>query len=204
MKVFRLRFDENHSLVENKPILLYKNSKNFLMGVKAMYLSETYKKFNTKYKFLLLLMLLMGLVISTNDLAVAVPADSIEVIAKHPEINESSIYQITFLASKPIPSNAIIQVTFPAEFDLSDLMIAGSTTINGGFVLKVDQQVVTMKRSGLGREIPANEKVDIKFAIIKNPKQPADNYNIKVEILGEDKRSILKEDKRQKIIPAKK
>ena len=80
-------------------------------------------------------------------------------------------------------------------------MIAGSTTINGGFVINVDQQVVTMRRSGLGREIPANEKVDIKFAIVKNPKQASDNYDIKVEILGEDGKSILKEDKKQKIIP---
>jgi hypothetical protein len=170
------------------------------MGEKAMYLSETYKKCK-KNSFLLLLIFFIGLIISTSEWAVAAPVDTVEVIAKNSEVNKSSIYQINFIVSKPIPSRAIIRVTFPNEFDLSDLMIAGSITINGGFVLNVDQQVVTMRRSGLGREIPANEKVDIKFAIVKNPKQASDNYDIKVEILGEDGKSILKEDKKQKIIP---
>ncbi len=200
---FSILIDKDSSLVKNKPLLLYKSDKKFLMGVKAMYLSETYKKSNTKCKFLLVLMLLIGSLISTSDLAIAVPEDTVEVIAKNPEISKSSVYQINFVVSKPIPPRAIIRVTFPDEYDLLDLMIAGSTTMNGGFILKVDQQVVTMRRSGLGREIPANEKVDIKFAIVKNPKQPADDYNIKVEILGEDEKSILKEDKKQKIIPAK-
>ncbi len=200
---FSILIDKESSLVKNKPLLLYKSDKKFLMGVKAMYLSETYKKPNTKCNFILVLMLLIGLVISTTDLVIAVPEDTVEVIAKNPEISKSSVYQINFVVSKPIPPRAIIRVTFPDEYDLSDLMIAGSTTMNGGFVLKVDQQVATMRRSGLGREIPANEKVDIKFAIVKNPKQPADDYNIKVEILGEDEKSILKEDKKQKIIPAK-
>ena len=200
MKVFRLLIDENQSLVKNKPGLLYKNDKKFLMGEKAMYLSETYKKYN-KNSFLLLLIFLIGLIISASEWAAAAPADTVEVIAKNPEVNKSSIYQINFIVSKPISPRAIIRVTFPNEFDLSDLMIAGSTTINGGFVINVDQQVVTMRRSGLGREIPANEKVDIKFAIVKNPKQASDNYDIKVEILGEDGKSILKEDKKQKIIP---
>ena len=168
-----------------------------------MYLCETYKISLFKFKFFLLLNFLFGLTITTNNLIAAVPADTIEVIAKHPEISKSGIYQINFIVSKPIPQKAIIRVSFPAGFDLSDLMIAGSTTINGGFILTVDGQVVTMKRSGLGREIPANEKVDIKFAIVKNPDQPADNYNIAVAILDEDNKTIIKEEKKQKIFPAK-
>ncbi|UCE07713.1 MAG: hypothetical protein JSW07_06695, partial [bacterium] len=149
------------------------------------------------------LMLLMGLMFSTSNFVVAAPADTIQVVPKHAQSGKSSIYQINFVVSKPIPPKAIIRVTFPEEFDLSDLMIAGSTTINGGFDLTVDKQLVTMKRSGLGREIAANEKVNVKFAIVKNPKQSADNYKIMVEILDEEEKSILKEEKLQKIIPAK-
>ena len=168
-----------------------------------MYLIETYKKSIFRFKFFLFLNLIFGLTITANNLIAVVPADTIEVVAKHPEISKSAIYQINFIVSKPIPPKAIIRVSFPAGFDLSDLMIAGSTTINGGFILTVDGQVVTMKRSGLGREIPANEKVDIKFAIVKNPDQPADNYSIPVEILDEDNKTIVKEEKKQKILPAK-
>jgi len=168
-----------------------------------MYLSETHKKNETGGKYLFVIMLIIGLIISKSDSIMAVPADTIDVIAKHTEIAKSSVYQINFIVSKPIPVKAIIRVIFPDEFDLSDLMIAGSTTINGGFDLIVDKQVVTMKRSGLGREIPANEKVDVKFAIVKNPNQPADNYKIIVEILDNEEKSILKRETLQKIYSAK-
>ena len=60
-----------------------------------------------------------------------------------------------------------------------------------------------MKRSGLGKDIPVNEKVDVKFAIVKNPDQPADNYKIVIEILGNDEINILKRETSQKILPAK-
>jgi len=82
-------------------------------------------------------------------------------------------------------------------------MIAGSTTINGGFYLSVEKQVVIIKRSGLGREIPANEKVDVKFAIVKNPREPRDGYEIVVEILDETEKSIVKQEKLQKVLPQK-
>lgn len=131
----------------------------------------------------------------------AAPADSVQVIAKHAEADANSIYQIRFSVAKPIPPRAIIRVTFPAEFDLSEVIIAGSTTINGGFDLKVDQQVVTLKRSGLGRPIPANEPVDVKFAIVKNPRRVANDYRIAVEILDEAEQTILKTEKQQRILP---
>ena len=166
-----------------------------------MYLSETNKNTGTiVYTFVILL----GLILLTGNAVMALPADTVEVIARHPESGERSTYQITFQVSKPIPANAVLRITFPDEFDLSDLMIAGSITINGGFDLQVNNQVVTIKRSGLGREIPANEKVDVKFAIIKNPELPSDNYKIVVEILDAKENSFLRSEKFQKIIPARK
>lgn len=131
----------------------------------------------------------------------AAPADSVQVIAKHAEADANSIYQIRFSVARPIPPKAIIRVTFPAEFDLSEVLIAGSTTINGGFELLVDKQVVTLKRSGLGRTIPANEAVDVKFAIVKNPRRAADDYRIAVEILDEAEKTIIKKDEQQRILP---
>lgn len=196
--------DENQPLVQNKPIVSMKKSNKIMMGVKNMYPYETYKKNDTRGNYLFVIMLLIGLTFFAGNSAMAVPADTIEVVAKHPESGQSSIYQISFVISKPIPPKAIIRLTFPAEFDLSDLMIAGSTTINGGFNLDVDRQVVILRRSGLGREISANEKVDVKFAIVKNPNQPGDNYKIEIEILDNEEQNIIKQEKIQKILPAKK
>lgn len=166
-----------------------------------MYLSETYKNIRT---IVYTLVILVGLIFFAGNSVMAFPADTVEVIARHPESGERSTYQINFVVSKPIPAKAIIRVTFPDDFDLSDLMIAGSTTINGGFDLSVNRSVVTMKRSGLGREILANEKVDVKFAIIKNPDQPSDNYKIVIEILDAEEKSFIKSERFQKILPAKK
>ena len=169
-----------------------------------MYLYETYKKTVRESKYVFSLAILMGLIVFAGNSVSALPADTVEVFARHPESGERSTYQINFEISRPIPAKAIIRVTFPDEFDLSDLIIAGSTTINGGFDLSVNKQVVTMKRSGLGREISANEKVDVKFAIVKNPGQPSDNYKIVIEILDAEEKSFIRSEKIQKILPAKK
>ena len=168
-----------------------------------MYLYETYKNTFRESKYALSLAILVGLILFAGNSVSALPADTVEVIARHPESGDRSTYQINFEISKPIPAKAIIRITFPDEFDLSDLIIAGSTTINGGFDLSVKNQVVTMKRSGLGKEIPANNKVDVKFAIVKNPDQPADNYKILIEILDNGELNILKRETSQKILPAK-
>lgn len=130
-------------------------------------------------------------------------ADSVKIIAKHPEIRSSSIYQVNFVIDKPIPAKAAFRIVFPIGFDLSDLMIAGSSTINGGFTLQVEGQTVTIKRSGLGKEIPPNQPVDVKFAIVKNPAQAADDYEIQVELLDGSEKPILKTKTKHKIVPEK-
>jgi hypothetical protein len=183
---------------------LLKRNNNIFEGVKAMYLFETNKNTMRGSKYAFSLVILLGLILFAGNSVSALPADTVVVIARHPESGERSTYQINFQVSTPIPAKAIIRVTFPDEFDLSDLIIAGSTTINGGFDLSVNKQVVTMKRSGLGREIPANEKVDVKFAIVKNPGQPSDNYKIVIEILDAEEKSFIRSEKFQKILPAKK
>lgn len=166
-----------------------------------MYLSETFRGSAAGIKYIFLFILLIMMLTFLISSAMALPADSIEVIAKHPESAANSIYQVKFSVSKPIPANAMFRVTFPPEFDLSDLLIAGSTTINGGFEIAVDKQVVVMKRSGLGKEVPANQSADLKFAIVRNPGKPADDYKILIEILDGGEKSIFKAEKNQKILP---
>lgn len=167
-----------------------------------MYLSETYQRCETGKKHILALLFLIALMCWMNGVAISAPADTVNVIARHPESSAKSIYEIEFKIEKPISPTAMIKIAFPREFDLSELMIASSATMNGGFNLEVQDQILTLKRSGLGREIKSNEKVDVKFAIVKNPLKPADNYRMIVEIF-EGETSILKNEKVHRILPEK-
>lgn len=167
-----------------------------------MYLSETYHRFETGKTRFIPILFFITIIYFFTSVASAAPADTVNVIARHPESSAKSIYKIEFRIEKPISPTAKLNVTFPAEFDLSELMIASSTTMNGGFDVEVNDQILTLKRSGLGREIKPNEKVDVKFAIVKNPLKPADNYRITVEII-EDERSVLKQEKIHRILPEK-
>ncbi|MDZ7331855.1 MAG: hypothetical protein ONB13_07850 [candidate division KSB1 bacterium] len=168
-----------------------------------MYRYETQKVKFMKIRWYSNLIILLIVLLTITSGSWAALADSVKIIAKHPEIRNSSIYQVNFVLDKAIPAQAAFRIVFPIGFDLSDLMIAGSSTINGGFVLQVEGQTVTIKRSGLGKEIPPNQPVDVKFAIVKNPPQPADDYEIHVELLDESEKPILKTTTKHKIVPEK-
>ena len=155
-----------------------------------MYLFETLISSDTKFLKVFLILFLLSCTMA--NVSFALPADTIKVVARHPEAEAASLYQINFRVAKTISPQAVIQVRFPSEFDLSDLSIAGSSTINGGFELEVKNQLLILTRSGLGREITPNEKVDVKFAIVKNPAKANENYSIEIEIFNDKKESILK------------
>ncbi len=168
-----------------------------------MYLFETHENKLMGVSRGSVLIILLMLIIAPSTTSWASPSDSVAIVANHPEARSSSIYQVNFVIDKPIPAKAVFRIVFPASFDLSDLMIAGSSTINGGFTLQVEGQTVIIKRSGLGKPIPANQRADLKFAIVKNPPSPADDYEILVELLDEEEKPILKTSTKQKIIPEK-
>ena len=78
-----------------------------------MYLYETYKNTFRESKYALSLAILVGLILFAGNSVSALPADTVEVIARHPESGDRSTYQINFEVSKPIPAKAIIRITFP-------------------------------------------------------------------------------------------
>ncbi|MEE4312040.1 MAG: hypothetical protein V2J62_09205 [candidate division KSB1 bacterium] len=132
-------------------------------------------------------------------------ADTVNIIAKNPEVLAKSIYTIEFDISKEIPPQATIEITFPAEFDLSGVLIGSSTTINGGFKLDVNETRIVLKRSGLGRIIGANEKVDVKFANVTNPPESKTDFELKIEIKNDAGESIIQQtDKLSIIAPSEK
>lgn len=162
-----------------------------------MYLSETNNKGETE-KFILLFTFLT-LFISVN-IVWGVPTDTVKVIAKNTDIAANSIYEVYFSIAQEIPPKAIIVITFPESFDLSGVKVAGSTTINGGFEVYVEDLKVILQRSGLGRIIKPYEKVNVRFANVRNPSNPNENYKINVKIKNENEITILEKEEAMKII----
>jgi len=68
----------------------------------------------------------------------------------------------------------------------------------------VKDRVVTIKRSGLGRVIKPNEKVDVRFAIVKNPVRAEGNYALQVEVFDDNKNAIIQKQQTLKILPREK
>jgi len=164
-----------------------------------MYLNETYKNFGTGN--FIFLITVFSFLISFNTVQ-GMPVDSIIVKAKHIDVEANSIYEVYFSIAQEISQKAVIVVTFPDNFNLAGVIIAGSTTVNGGFKVTVDGSKVLLRRSGLGRIIKPHEKVDVKFANVKNPSEPADDYEIKVEVKNESEITIIEKVKTFKIVPS--
>lgn len=159
-----------------------------------MCLIETYKKIET-----ITVILILFIAVFINDIF-ALPVDTVVVKPKDAGVGKNSIYEIYFSLEKEISNNASIFITFPDSFNLAGITIAGSTTIDGGFDLTVNDRQIVLKRSGLGRKIKPYEKVSVKFANVRNPSLPSDDYQIKVEIKNDSNNIIVTENKKISII----
>ncbi|NOZ60120.1 MAG: hypothetical protein GXO74_00410 [Calditrichaeota bacterium] len=154
-----------------------------------MSLNETFRTNETKFfKFFLLALVFLTVggwqFALAQDQAILLPKDSTQ--------KAETIYYLKLALSKPIPADAVFIFQFDAAFDLSNTEIAGSSSINGGFEIKVDGQKLTISRTGLGEEIPAKKKVELKFALVKNPDQAAKDFPVDIEIQGGDVGVLLK------------
>ena len=107
--------------------------------------------------------------------------DSLTVTPSRLEAGKASIYELSFVTTDTLNADGQISVTFPQGIDLSDLKIASSITINGGFKVRVAGQQVFLTRTGLGRVILPSEKVAIKFGIVRNPIQGDRPFSFQIE-----------------------
>jgi hypothetical protein len=112
---------------------------------------------------------------TTIDSLVVQPLDS--------KINSNTLYKITFVSSVDIPSGAQIILIFPPEFDLSQLSLAGSNKIDGGFLLTKDGQRIVVQRKGEGNIVSQRSKVDLLLSVIKNPSIENSTYQLQFQIL---------------------
>lgn len=112
----------------------------------------------------------------------SLPADTVEVKPLNTQPGAASLYILNFSLSDTLPSDAIIEVSFPEGFDLSKVGIAGSSTINGGFSVSVAGQNVYVKRKGKGSIKLPGDRVDVKFSTVVNPPDSDSNHLILVRI----------------------
>jgi len=110
----------------------------------------------------------------------------------------NSAYEVKFTTSQALLPNAKFLVTFPGNFDLSKVNMAGSQTINGGFTTTVKDSTILITRSGLGRVIKTGESVEFQFATIRNPGIARD-FPVRVEIFADSTNRVAQKESAVKI-----
>jgi hypothetical protein len=108
--------------------------------------------------------------------------DSLTVQALRAAPGKPSLYELTFVTTDTLRRDAEIVVTFPNTFDLSQLQIAGSNQINGGFKLERRGQEARLRRSGLGETIPPGRKVSVQLGLIVNPPSFSSAHQVRVAV----------------------
>ncbi|NOY79000.1 MAG: hypothetical protein GXO76_14150 [Calditrichaeota bacterium] len=107
----------------------------------------------------------------------------ISVTPLSPEAGKASVYEIAFSLTESFPSTGRVVLDFPADFDLSQAILAGSPNVNGGFKVFVEGQKVIVRRSGLGAAIAAGQSIILRVANIRNPKS-AGTYSLSFQVLA--------------------
>src|SRR5574341_1386419 len=120
---------------------------------------------------------------ASNRTAAKMPGrDSLTVQALRAAPGKPSLYELTFVTTDTLTRDAEIVVTFPSAFDLSQLEIAGSNQINGGFKLERRGQEVRLRRTGLGEKIPPGRKVSLQLGLIVNPPDLSASHQVAVQL----------------------
>ncbi len=98
-----------------------------------------------------------------------------------PQAGRASVYEVQVTLTEPFPSTGSFILEFPAAFDLSQAILAGSPNVKGGFKVFVDGLRVRIQRTGLGPAVPAGTKMILRLANVKNPKLSG-QFNVKMDV----------------------
>lgn len=120
----------------------------------------------------------------------AASAQEFSMKALSAEPSKPSVYESTFTTTSALSPEAEFVFDFPAEFDLSQLQIAGSPEINGGFTLMRDKQKVLVKRSGLGRSVAPGTLVRLRLGAIVNPKSFSSSGEVALQVRPATDRAV--------------
>lgn len=119
---------------------------------------------------------------SVPTVASSTGRDSLTVQALRAQPGKPSLYELRFVTTDTLARDAEIVVTFPRAFDLSQLEIAGSSQISGGFKLERKGQEVHLRRTGLGEKIPPGRKVSLQLGLIINPPDFSASHQVTVQL----------------------
>lgn len=128
------------------------------------------------------LLLALALLPASTARAQASAWEQFQIRALFAEPGRPSVYEIAFTTQEALPAEAEFNFEFPAVFDLTQLQIAGSPDINGGFALQREGQKVWVKRSGLGQSVAAGTLVRIRLGAIVNPQKLASDAAVTVQM----------------------
>ncbi|MEK7729272.1 MAG: hypothetical protein AAB354_12730 [candidate division KSB1 bacterium] len=109
------------------------------------------------------------------------PAD-FSLRALRAELGKASLYDLHFTTRDTLDPLAEMVFEFPRELDLSQLHLASSTSINGGFKIFREGNVVRVRRTGLGETILPDRQVELKLGLIISPQSLAGNLEITFEL----------------------
>ncbi len=109
--------------------------------------------------------------------------DSVRVTPLNLKTGKNTLYELTFTSPDTIGQNARFSLTFPPEFDLSMVSLAGSQTMNGGFSVTVKDSIIEIGRNGEGKPAYPGNELNLLFSVVKNPDIANNNYLILFRIL---------------------
>ncbi|HDL18461.1 MAG TPA: hypothetical protein ENH29_05355, partial [Bacteroidetes bacterium] len=110
--------------------------------------------------------------------------DSLIVRPLSSKVNANTLYKITFVSPVMVPTDAQFILRFPDQFDLSQLNLAGSSKIDGGFLLIKKGQQIVVKRRGEGNIIDPGKALDLLLSVVKNPGKKSTDYQLQFQILN--------------------
>ena len=105
------------------------------------------------------------------------------------ESKKPAAYDIVFQADQDIAPQGEIDIIFPQDFNISQVILADSRTLTGGLTVTVNKDTVKIKRSGLGDVVSAGSTPDIKLATVINPQDMDKEYDFRI-LIRENNRVI--------------
>lgn len=98
------------------------------------------------------------------------------------EPGKPSLYDLHFTTADTLDPLAEMVFEFPRELDLRQLVLASSTSINGGFKIFREGNVVRIRRTGLGETILPGKPVELKLGLIISPASLSANQEVAFEV----------------------
>ena len=108
---------------------------------------------------------------------------SVSVIPLNGKIGIHTLYEVKFTSPDTISQKARFSLTFPSEFDLSMVSLAGSKIMDGGFSVTVKDSILNISRNGEGKPAIPGSELDLLFSIVKNPDNADNDYFVLFRVL---------------------